>query len=272
MTSTSAWRILLALLLALAFVATAYAEDDPDAEVIKKLNALGLEAKKEGNGPLKLGLIYREKLNSETLALLKQLKAKVSICICDCKLTKSDGELLDGCECIRDLHFLHCSFDPASPFFVSKLPRLDSLSISNPKAMNDDALKGFATLSTVKMLYISGAKINGEGLGHLRSDSLETIMIDDCRLTDDGVKTIKNFKKLQMILLTDCPCGDGMRDALSDLKDLRGVVLDGTKLADAGLRKLIRPSLTLISVKNTKVTRDFVEELKVICSDLHITR
>lgn len=150
-----------------------------------------------------------------------------------------------------------------------------------------DLLKG---LDGLKWVIVRDARVMGSGLASLRGIAcLEGVSVDNCPLTDDGLKHLQECSDLECVCLRKTEIsGDGLK-YLAGLTSLRRLWLDDCRITDAGLRHLEPlfcleelwldntlisddgltyvkglPNLKYLKIRNTKVTPEGVEHLREV--------
>ena len=97
-------------------------------------------------------------------------------------------------------------------------------------------LEGLPDLDT---LNLGGAKIDGSGLAHLRgSTKLKWLSLECTQVDDAGLANLAGFSELTYLNLLSTPVTDASVDVLLKLPRLEMVVVSGTKMTEAGMKRL----------------------------------
>ena len=84
-----------------------------------------------------------------------------------------------------------------------------------------------------------------------------------CRITDSGLKHLRNFKRLEVLHMMGAPLTDRGVDELVRFKKLRQLDISESRITDAGFLRLSRLSdLEYIGVAGSDVTRAGVDEFQ----------
>jgi internalin A len=142
-----------------------------------------------------------------------------------------------------------------------------------PRARGADAVRGALSLSAAgrdlsglsslapDQLWLLDARdrpITDDDLRHLRPFyRLEVLALDGTRITDRGLEIVRNFPELRVISLTGCGLSDDSARILGSVKTLQDVELDETAVSDEGVYAFEgHPELTVLDLRKTKVTGD----------------
>src|SRR5207253_160541 len=95
--------------------------------------------------------------------------------------------------------------------------------------------------------------------------------LDNTKVTDAGLKVLKELKSLQFLDLGDKVTDAGLKE-LRELKNLQTLYLNGTKVTDTGLKELKDlKNLRTLEVAFTAVTDAGVKELKAALPKIDIS-
>jgi len=93
------------------------------------------------------------------------------------------------------------------------------------------------------------------------------------RVTDAGLKELKELKSLQTLDLSETKVTDAGLKELKEIKSLQTLYLWNTKVTDAGLKELKElNNLKVLHLLDTKVTDAGVKELQMALPKLNILR
>jgi hypothetical protein len=111
------------------------------------------------------------------------------------------------------------------------------------KALHD--LGGFFVTSPEggRPIHVSFSQMTDEGMKKLAGlerlgDRVRDLRLDNTKVTDTGLKELKGFKSLHILLLGGTKVTDEGLKELVGLKTLRSLDLRGTKVTDGGLAEL----------------------------------
>ena len=142
------------------------------------------------------------------------------------------------------------------------LTKLQSLNLSRNE-VSDAGLEHLKGLTSLQMLYLGGTKVTDAGLVHLKGlTSLQTLSLSHTKVTDAG---LVHLKRLKFLGLEGC---EGVTDAgLVHLKGLTGLTFLGLLkckgVTDAGLVNLKGlTKLQTLVLQGTKVTDAGVKDLQ----------
>jgi hypothetical protein len=105
--------------------------------------------------------------------------------------------------------------------------------------VSDAELEFLAKLPRLETLDLSNTPVNSDGLVHLRKlRQLRGLSLCNTDVDDSGMKHIGRLTSLQRLSLWNTKIGDDGLEPLSGLTDMRNLVLDGTDVSDEGLKHL----------------------------------
>lgn len=150
---------------------------------------------------INLDLMGCNQLTDENLALLPDQFESLDFRLC----TGIGEKTLQRLSQMPKLKNLVLSNTPVKEEQLFNLPlSLTSLNLAGCN-LSDLALKALAKLKKLKELTLAGTKITDVGLTLIPS-SVETLKLDRCtEITDEGIKSLINRKKLKFLSLFDCP-------------------------------------------------------------------
>ena len=110
--------------------------------------------------------------------------------------------------------------------------------MSNSNA-DDAGLKDLAGLKELQSLTVANFRINGTGLTDL--PALENLNLEGCHITDEGMKSLAELKKLNLMAdptSSSKPItAEGLK-ALAELDQLQELILFRIKITDTGMKHL----------------------------------
>jgi internalin A len=99
------------------------------------------------------------------------------------------------------------------------------------------------------------------------------VNLDESKVTDNDLKQLKEFKKLQTLSLDSTKITDAGLKELKEITSLQALSLNGTKVTDNGLKELKElKNLKSLAVAGTAVTDAGVKELKAALSKLDVSQ
>src|SRR5262245_22503561 len=115
--------------------------------------------------------------------------------------------------------------------------------------------------AAVKMIEKLGGKVERDD--KLLGRPIVAVNLSGKKVTDTGLKELKELKSLQWLDLDGTKVTDVGLKELKELKSLQGLDLDNTKVTDAGLKDLKElKSLQRLNLSDTRVTDAGLKELK----------
>jgi hypothetical protein len=172
---------------------------------------------------------------------------------------------------------------------LAELEKLTSLNCGNWPEFDDSVLESVKRLSQLKSLGINACAVTDRGV-ELISEmrQIESLYFNSGYLTDsiwDHLGRLPHLVKLELVLnhnltgkglsklrgtriaelsITGCPnLADQALAELASLERLRGLNLSGTRITDIGLGHLEGLGLVHLEVKDTAVTRNGIEKLRM---------
>ena len=140
--------------------------------------------------------------------------------------------------------------------------RLIALDLNGTSVTNDD-LRPVASCRLLRMINLSGTRIDDAGLDHLRSlDSVRELWLTGTAVTDDGLEKLAGMVQLRAVSLSRTRVTDVGMAHLKALPELEIVHLGETDVGDGGLRHLLGlRRLKEVYVTQTRATKDGAAEL-----------
>ncbi len=114
-------------------------------------------------------------------------------------------------------------------------------------AINDDGLFFIGKLSGLEYLNLGKTGISDAGLSKLGGlTALKELILMETSVTAKGIKKIMHLS-VENLVLNRCPVGNELVDILIEMKSLKSVELEGTKVSESSLRRLReqRPNLRI---------------------------
>jgi hypothetical protein len=138
---------------------------------------------------------------------------------------------------------------------------------------SDQDLSEIESLRQARILFLNGAKVNGQGLATLKNwPRLETLDLTKCTISDDGVQYVTASRGLKTLSLARTQVSDSGLFFLADLRSLEELDLEDTSVTDRGLQALSHLSLKRLNVRRTMVTDQGVAQLMSNNSAVHVVR
>jgi hypothetical protein len=130
--------------------------------------------------------------------------------------------------------------------------------------ITDDDLRLLARLPKLRVLALNQTGISDEGLTHVSQlMTLTYLGLNGTKITDAGLQCVAKLPALTDLLLEGTAIGDEGMTHLAGLQ-LDTVTLGGTRITSAGLARLSSKKLTLLSVRDTRVDDQSIEQLVAI--------
>jgi CHAT domain-containing protein/tetratricopeptide (TPR) repeat protein len=129
-------------------------------------------------------------------------------------------------------------------------------------------LGGQVTFEPLLTVNFNGIRLTDAGLKELKElKSLERLGLNGTQVTDAGLKELRELKSLQDLDLGGTQVTDAGLTELKQLKSLQWLYLLGTRVTDAGLKELKElKSLKALSLNRTQITDAGLTELKELKS------
>ena len=127
---------------------------------------------------------------------------------------------------------------------VSKLRRINSLVLSGTQ-VGDEGLKTLASLP-LNTLYVDNTKMTGSSINTLAGISdLEILEISGLDVSD--ISPLKKLEKLEWLLIKNTPIGGAAIDVMAEMPGLLRLSIEGSQVSDDDLVRLkkAKPSLKI---------------------------
>ena len=120
--------------------------------------------------------------------------------------------------------------------------------------LGDEIFPLLAPARDLELLVLDSRKITGAGLDKLTSDKLRSLVLSSTGASDDALKDIRKFSKLQDMRLDGTNVTSGVLQHFDGLKQLKTLSLAGTQVTDAGFAAIGKlTSLESLNLKRTKI-------------------
>jgi hypothetical protein len=191
---------------------------------------------------------------------------------------------------LTNLTELHLNLTPITDASLSHLKGLTRVRVLNlgATAVTDAGLESLKNWAKLRVLLLEATNVNGTGLAHLKaSKGLAVLYLQGCPITDEGLAQVAGFPTLAELYLDgkDVPLTDAGLAALEGMKNLqqlrlagkltdaglvhlkglprlRNLFLDNLPITDVGLEHLNGLKLGIVSLQNTKVTKEGEEKFR----------
>ena len=146
-------------------------------------------------------------------------------------------------------------------------------------AIRDADLQAFQFFPEARRISLGKTEVSGPGLRFLTCEDLESLLLFDAPVTDEGfcnlpiltqlkrldlsgtqiggaaLRHVANFTELDTLTLRDCPISDESLVHLKSLPKLKRIDLSGCRVGDDGALILAEfPAITVIELNRTQVT------------------
>jgi hypothetical protein len=120
---------------------------------------------------------------------------------------------------------------------------------------------------------IHDSKVTDKGLKHLKElTKLQSLYLAANKVTDEGLKHLKGLTSLETLHLSNTKVTDAGLEHLKGLSNLRSLTIRNSQVTDEGLVHLKGlTNLQSLSLTNTKVTDEGVERLQAAIPNCRIT-
>ncbi|MCB1279735.1 lectin-like protein, partial [Prosthecobacter sp.] len=171
----------------------------------------------------------------------------------------ADFAALNGLRDLQRAHFrpMHNGLSDSAFAFLANNSELANLNIEAAYALTDEVLAHIAGLKKLDYLAIQYAEsFTGRGLDKIGgAGSITNLETLGCGITDEGLRAISTFKKLQALRTSSPKITPAGFAALTSLKTLATLTLSGTSLDDEGASAIAGiPNLSFLDVQGTKLT------------------
>jgi len=179
--------------------------------------------------------------------------------------TDSDFAAFNGLRDLRRAYFRTSGPTDAAFVFLASNNELFSLSFEGTTALTDGLLSNIAPLKKLDYLAIQHAEnFTGQGFDKISgAASITNLELLGCGITDEGMRAISNFKKLQTLRTTSPKITATGFASLANLKTLTSLTLSGTSFDDAGASAIAGiPNLITLDVQSTPLTDTGLTKLR----------
>ncbi len=173
---------------------------------------------------------------------------------------------------LRELDLRGAAITDADLTHLEDLPNLRHLSLRGT-AVTDAGLLHIRGLSQLQHLELRGTRILGAGLQHLPM-SLESLDLTDTNVSEEAISRLPRLPSLRTMDLNRLALGDAVAEILGRFPELRHLELDGTRITDDGLKRLLElnPALERLELRGTVTSVEAAAELIKTHSQLTIVR
>ncbi len=227
---------------------------------LKKLEELNIGyAKSDGSG----------------LAVIPATKLKI-LDIKGLQLNDAGSRALGRFTALQELDCGSCRIPMKAFAEVTKLKKLQKLSLYDVSGLTDDVFQHLAKLSALRTItFYCAKKLTGKGLGALTAlKKLEELELNSTGIKGPEVGSLGELPKLRALDLNNTAVGDECIEGLSKSKSIAVLNLRDTKVTDAGVAQLATMKslreLDLTSVKLTDaaaeplMTMTWLEDLSIL--------
>ena len=122
-------------------------------------------------------------------------------------------------EKLEKLNLIYTGITETGLMPISKLPNLQSLDIRGCTIIANGGMKSVAKIKTLKSFQHYSSSVSDDGLEALTAaENIESLFLQDFRLTDAAGQSLKKFKKLNSLILFRC--GEFGSQGLLELKGM----------------------------------------------------
>ena len=134
--------------------------------------------------------------------------------------------------------------------------RIWSVVIGDKSRVTNNLFDVLVTLPRLRVLIVNDCAVTDDGLKALTAiHTLTTVEFDGCRLTDRGVAQLARLPRLEVLRVQNCSIAGACFRELSRMKSLRELSVSGTSVDDRVSRCFDGfPQLEKLSLRNTRVT------------------
>ncbi len=179
----------------------------------------------------------------------------------------ADFAALNGLRDLRRVHFrpMHNGLSDAAFAFLANNSELTNLNFEGANALTDGVLTHIAGLKKLDYLAIQYAEsFTGQGFDKIAgAASITNLELMGSGITDEGMRAVSTFKKLQSFRTTSPKITAAGFAALTSLKTLVSLTLNGTAFDDEGASAIAGiPNLSNLDISATKITDTGLAKLK----------
>ncbi|MFN0195539.1 MAG: hypothetical protein ACKVT0_02260 [Planctomycetaceae bacterium] len=154
--------------------------------------------------------------------------------------------------------------DKGINYFLS-LQHIWSLDLTGTK-ITDKGVSKLTKLNELGIVRLDRTQIQGHGLKYLPDVSRTRcyLYVENCPISDDGLRGfLETHSSYDTISLSGTLITDALLPAIAAIKNLAELRLNNTMVSDDGVRFLCgHPSLCMLYVRGTRVSKEMVERLK----------
>jgi Leucine-rich repeat (LRR) protein len=165
-------------------------------------------------------------------------------------------------EAITSLDLRGASITDADLIQLAALPNLASLSLRGT-AITDTGLAYLRNIPKLTSIDLRATKVTGMGLLTLPTERIEALHLTDTQVKGEDLHWLPPMPKLQVLKLNRLTVDDTALASLPSMPSLSHVELDGTKISDDGLRRLLQknPGIKRVELRETPVSKETIAEL-----------
>jgi len=260
-----------ALGLLAALAPAARADEAAAVEALQKLGAkVTRDDKQPGKPVVAVNLADCRKVTDADLKGLKDLPDLRELNLGGTPVTDAGMKELKDLKNLRTLGLVATKATEAGLKELKGLTGLQTLYLGDGPAVTDAALAALREAGLLHALSQAEAKDGKRPSGP--ADVL-TLDLHEAKVTDAGMKELKDLKNLQSLDLGATDVTDAGLKELKGLKDLRKLSLAHTPVTNAGLKELKElKDLRTLLLFDTGVTEAGVAELRKALPDLNVVR
>ena len=203
-------------------------------------------------------VIISSAVSDEILPTIAKLDHLVTLSLNMSKLDDSALAQVAKFPSLQSLSLSHAAVTDAGIAYLAGARKLRRLGIFGGAGVTDAGMASLAGLSDLKSLEILGApKLTALGLKNLGPTlaNLETLVVYQTALTDEGMACLDNCRKLKILSLSSAKIGDAGFAHFRNMKSLKTLVVGSTEVTDEGLASLRGlKNLRSLSLGNTRVS------------------
>jgi hypothetical protein len=189
-------------------------------------------------------------------------------------LPKQFGKLTaEEAEAITSLDLRGAAITDADLAQLSALPNLASLSLHGT-AITDAGMAYLRNVPKLTSIDLRATKVTGAGVVILPTERIEALHLTDTQVKGEDLRSFPPMPKLQVLKLNRLGGSDDALASLPSMPSLSHVELDGTKISDQGLRRLLEtnPGLKRVELRETPVSEEAIKELTRLHPDVELVR
>jgi hypothetical protein len=192
--------------------------------------------------PLALNIGNQNGIKDNCFVHLDAVTSLQSVMLYNVPLRDSDIKHFKHLRNLENLTFNQGSLSgtnsPTKFEFLSKLSKLESLSLTDSKFGDQDA-RFLADKVNLNTLFLYRSAIGDDGLAHFQNlKNLQMLGLSGTKVTDRGMAHIGNLPKLVYLALSDTTVSDQSIETLITMDSLQDVELYRTNVTQDGIRRL----------------------------------